>query len=98
MKENKDKYFIKYKIGRDAWWSTYSLLAPIIFDALKQFRKNHIGRPPSLTMEEWDKKIDEMIIAFEVVKNAEKNAEDMDIKAVKRGLKLFAKYYLHLWD
>jgi len=51
----------------DPWdtWSMDTTLARIIVPMLKQLKETQHGHPSSLTEEEWNEKLDEMIWAFE---------------------------------
>lgn len=60
--------------------------------------------PAAFTMEEWRAVIDDIIYAFQFVIDEDTRTEfneenyNADLKRHKRGLKLFAIYYMNLWD
>jgi len=73
-------------------------LALIIYPALKRFRNNTCGYPGCFdTEEKWIKILDKMIHAFDLLTKDTIDTEK-DSKAIYKGLKLFAKYYCHLWS
>lgn len=79
----------------------YSLdhsLAKLILPRLKRFKKVKKGHPSTLSEEEWDKILDEMIYCFGRI--ADDNYFDLELEEEKRlqnGLETFAKYYMNLW-
>jgi len=51
-----------------------------------------------LIFKQWDWVLDEMIWTFKSISNEDNGIyEDIDYERRKRGLRLFAKYYSHLW-
>jgi len=79
-------------------YSLYSYLSPIISRSLRAFKEDQSGYPSVLTAEEWDKILDEMIFAFEYVVSDEEDISDKKMQnRVSIGLRLFTKYYRHLW-
>lgn len=88
-------------------------LAMINYSYLCYFREHCLrGYPLNLTFEEWKKYIDKMIEAFKLIITEEKD-EERDIKKLTKeefkvqlkkrqrkinsGLRLYAKYFNHLW-
>ena len=45
----------------------------------------------------WDYVLDEMIFAFEIIAT-DNDYHSTENERVQNGLRLFGKYYLHLWD
>jgi hypothetical protein len=46
----------------------------------------------------WDYVLDEMINAFELIVEDDDYKQENNAHVLKNGLRLFGKYYLHLWD
>ena len=82
-------------------------LAKKIIKPLKRFRRNMGGYPGEFkTIEEWEKKVDEMIWAFEFLLNGEVTKKEdgteeyynqEDCKKAQEGFELFGKYFRNLW-
>lgn len=83
-------------------------LACVIAPALSLFLKQDHSYPDpiddedlptelssSSSKDKWDWMLGEMIFAFTSIKNEPVRSEDVD--RVDRGLRLFAKWYRHLW-
>jgi len=81
-------------------WNLDCTFGRFIVPRLKVLRRNHHGYPDELHNDKnWCKVLDEMIWAFETAANHfEKKPTEDDYKRIHKGLKLFAKYYCHLWD
>ena len=80
-------------------WGTYHYLAREIAPRLKAFKahKKH-GWPEDFeNLEDWNKTIQKMIEAFELVKD-NSPSYDEDIRTVDQGVELFCKYYRELSD
>lgn len=74
-------------------------LAKHILPRLKLFKKNLTDHPACLTMEQWKKIVDKMIIAFELVierLEGKKYSEKVE-KSIYQGLWYFSKYFLYLY-
>ena len=80
-------------------WNTDNYLAGVIADRLKAFKalEKHGYCPAFKGMAEWNKAIQKMIDAFELVKDYSPSYEE-DILTVEQGLELFCKYYRDLSD
>ena len=80
-------------------WNLDYVIAAFILPRLKRFRKKTYSYPTNLkSLKEWKKKLKKMIIAFELLlkkENYELNEKEQ--KQLKKGLKLFTKYFTHLW-
>lgn len=77
------------------YWGMDEYLDPIIIAGLKNLRNNGNGYPCLLSQKKWNSILDIMITAFQTDKYeyTEESKEQRN-----RGLKLFARYYNHLWD
>ena len=95
-KKNDDSDDYKYGYPISEVWGTYHYLAREIAPRLKAFKalKKH-GWPDDFeSLEEWNKAIQKMIDAFELVKDYSPSYdEDFD-----QGVKLFCKYFRDLSD
>ena len=76
-------------------WSLCSSMAKFVIPRLERFKTIHICHPGSITMEEWDGILQEMIDGFKEVNKMD--FEEFDEAKVNRGLELFAEWYLDLW-
>jgi hypothetical protein len=73
-------------------------LAMIIHPMLVQLKATQHGHPASLTEQEWDQILDEMIWAFGH-KSKEMDAGDNETQErLTNAFMLFGKYYENLWD
>ena len=80
-------------------WNTDNYLAGMIAARLKAFKalKKH-GWPEDFeSLEDWNKTIQKMIDAFELVKDYSPSYEE-DIRTVDQGVEFFCKYYRDLSD
>lgn len=103
------KYIIKRAIQRIVrgwddryWWSHRDIHAKITAEALDVMIKECHGYPHDLTMREWKKILREMRDGFRAVGEMDSlvnftKVHDHRLK-IKRGLDLYAKHYLDLWD
>jgi hypothetical protein len=80
-------------------WNTDNYLAGVIADRLKAFKAlDKYGHCPAFKgMAEWNKAIQKMIDAFELVKDYSPSYEE-DIRTLEQGVELFCKYYRDLSD
>jgi hypothetical protein len=85
-------------------WDLSSFISKYVLSRLRRFKQLNIGYPPNLTAERWDAKLDKMIEAFELhtthwewYSNVPVEERDKRMRKIEQGLKLFAKYYWHLW-
>jgi hypothetical protein len=82
-------------------WNMDVAFANYILPRLKYFRDNHMGYPPKLGSDEaWIATLDKMIRSFELVIEYEGIlwAKRKELLEFDEGIKLFAEYYLNLWD
>ena len=80
-------------------WGTYHYLAREIAPRLKSFKAiDKHGWPEDFeSQEDWNKAIQKMIDAFELVEPNKVVYSD-DYPLINEGLDLFRKYFLNLWD
>jgi hypothetical protein len=80
-------------------WSLDNSIAKFVLPRLKRFREITYGYPSNLTLEKWQKILDKMIYAMDMVcKEWDGNfVPEDDHKKVAEGLKLFGQYFRHLW-
>ena len=95
------------------WYDLTSELVEIIIPKLKAYKEGYIKEGmsiPNWLLEEkqdsysqeeieelralWIEKLDIMITSFELINNPDK----YDEKTIQKGLDLFGKHFLHLWD
>jgi len=98
-KKDNDSDDYKYGYPIDEVWGTYHYLARDVAPRLKAFKalKKH-GWPEDFeNQEEWNKAIQKMIDAFDLVKDYSPSYEE-DIQTVDQGVKLFCKYFRDLSD
>lgn len=86
-------------ISPDELWNLDSVFAAFILPRLILYRENSNGYPYCLgSQEKWNKKLDKMIVAFElIIKQHETEEIEEDNKKIKKGLKLFSKWFRCLW-
>lgn len=75
-------------------------LSLYIYSQLCYFRDNClIGHPADLTFEQWKGIIDKMIEAFkiQIITDESYEISKNQRKKMKHGMRLFIKYYNHLW-
>lgn len=79
-------------------WSLDYSLGKIIAPRLKRFKEVQGGYPSDLTEQEWAKKIDKMIAAFEFAgSEARWNAGPEEYDKHQKGIELFAENFFGLW-
>ena len=96
-KKRDDDYINSYPISEV--WGTYHYLAREISPRLKAFKAlDKHGWPEDFESQEgWNKAIQKMIDAFELV-GPNKVVYSDDYPIIYEGLDLFRKYFLNLWD
>ena len=96
-KVRNDDYINSFPISEV--WGTYHYLAREIAPRLKAFKaRDKHGWPEDFeSLEDWNKTIQKMIDAFELVKDYSPSYEE-DIRIVDQGVELFCKYYRDLSD
>ena len=73
------------------------VISNFILPRLKKFKEVTVSTPFNMTGKEWDKKLDKMIYAFEWAAKGGWDIPEEEWGKVRKGLKLFAKYYFDLW-
>lgn len=90
----------KHDIPEEEIWGTYQFIAAEILPRLQAFKSyNKKGYPCFRinNMNEWNKAIQKMIDAFEILSRPFTPSDEED-PIVEEGLDLFRKYYRNLWD
>lgn len=82
----------------DEVWSFRYAHARWCLKRLRAFRAKMKTHPAELTPEQWWDYISTMIEAFEIIERDDTDEIDREFGGVRRGLQLFADWYLHLWD
>ncbi len=94
-----------------AVWGLNGYLTDIIHPVLKRIKEFKAGHPASITSEEWDKILDELIWTFEYLYNDDHMVEPWwtehmkqtseqrqeDWQRIEQGLQLFGRWYNALW-
>ena len=83
------------------WWDLFYYNARWLVPRLKQLKEKGHGPPVGLTEQKWDTILNKIIQAFELIATPEEDfqGEEGEIKPeVGDGLRLFAEWYLALWD
>lgn len=94
----------KQQIKAQELWGLDVHLAKLILPKLKAFREMHrISYPCNLKnnggFEEWNNILDKMIFAFQYVVEEDKCKVYLsDYDKYEEGIKLFAEYFMDLWD
>ncbi len=81
-------------------WGTYHILSQLIVPRLLAFKAldKHGYAPGFKNMDAWNKAIQKMIDAFELLKYNSLSSDEDEQRTVYEGLDLFCKYFLNLWD
>ena len=81
-------------------WNTNNTRAQFIVPRLQAFKAldKHGYCPAFKDMREWDKAIQTMIDAFELMKYAGATHTADEDKTISEGLELFCKHFRNLWD
>ena len=83
----------------DELWSLDITIAEFILPRLKAFKDITYNYPIVMkTKDDWGKKIDMMIEAFEILSDESKQYPDNeDQQKIRKGLNCFTKYFKGLW-
>lgn len=81
-----------------ASWSLDYYLAAWLPDVLRRI-KQHGGIPTGLTLEQWHARLDEMILAFELIRSDDWTPDNYDDqqRKIRTGLVSFALWFQDLW-
>lgn len=96
---NPDYFSYKNDYPIEEVWNTNNVLAQLIVPRLLAFKEldKHGCSPAFNDMRAWNKAIQKMVDAFELMKYVHTLSEDEE-KTVTQGLNLFCKYFRNLWD
>jgi len=83
-------------------WSLDTTIAKFVLPRLISFKEGVCGYPGNLTMEEWNKILDQMIYSMQGLSDEwEGKCPEGDIrkheKRINKGIALFGKYFRCLW-
>lgn len=78
-------------------FTLYLHLSKLILPRLKRYVELEGGYPGNLTKKQWEKILNKMVIAFELLCNDEVFYEKENNIKINEGLKFFGKYFRHLW-
>lgn len=76
-------------------WDLQSTIADFLVPRLERFKELNCGYPPEMSMKKWENILQTMIDGFKEMQRIDE--DDFDQKKVKRGLKMFKKWYFDLW-
>lgn len=79
-------------------WSLDITIAEFILPRLIRFKEIINSYPAALTRKRWDNKLNDMIVAFNVLANTDRPVTENDSLVIERGLKQFYKWFEYLWD
>ena len=98
-KETPHNWSYKHDFPIDEIWNTDNTLARLIVPRLQAFKQlDKDGYPEDFSdMRIWNKTIQKMIDAFELMKYVHSLSDDEE-RTVSEGLSLFCKYFRNLWD
>ena len=98
-KETSHNWSYKHDFPIDEIWNTDNTLARLIVPRLQAFKQlDKHGYPGDFSdMRTWNKSIQKMIDAFELMKYVHSLSDDEE-RTVSEGLSLFCKYFRNLWD
>lgn len=95
---------IEVKIHGYDCWNLNHTISVVAYPLLKRFRELQCGHPATLTQEEWDEILDQMIWSMKVVveeKDCAPAGSLIEIKRfyrkLNRGFELFGKHFQSLW-
>jgi hypothetical protein len=98
-KDNAENWSHKNDYPIEDVWNTDNTLAQLIVPRLQAFKAlDKHGHPQGFKdIADWNKAIQKMIDAFELVQPNKVVYSD-DYPTIYEGLDLFSKYFLNLWD
>ena len=79
-------------------WNLDIHLASHISEKLKRFKDFTQGHPIEFNPEGWDNALSEIIEAFDLIASDINIYKKEDLEKVQKGLDLFAKHFMSLWD
>lgn len=78
-------------------WNLFHSIAEYVLPRLIVFKAQTITRPIDVPETDWSKKLGKMITAFELLAKDDYLGDEVKFKKIRKGLKLFHKYYFNLW-
>jgi|SaaInl8_200m_RNA_FD_contig_41_2472063_length_1844_multi_5_in_0_out_0_1 hypothetical protein len=78
-------------------WSLDTTIAKFVYPRIKHLRKIVHGYPHELSEKKWDKILKKMEYSFMMLQDEIDDYEET-YPRIEKGLQLFAKYFVHLWD
>ncbi len=96
----KEKWSYKHVYPIEEVWNTDNTIAQLIVPRLQAFKAldKHGHSTAFKDMREWDKTIQKMIDAFDLMKYAGVIHTTEEEKTIAEGLELFCKHFRSLWD
>jgi len=92
--------------GRRDAWNLFDYIGDICIGALTQLKNEGCSYPMDMTPEEWNEKLETMIVGFKAANriseleynwNDPKETEEV-YNTYNKGMELFCKHFLNLWD
>ena len=99
-KETPHNWSHKHDFPIEEIWGTYHTLARLIVPRLQAFKAlDKYGYAQGFNnIQEWNKAIQKMIDAFELMKYSGSVHSKEEEEIIKRGLNLFCQYFRNIWD
>ena len=96
---NKENWSHKNDFPIEEVWNTDNTLSQLIVPRLLAFKAldKHGYCPACKGIAEWNKAIQKMIDAFELLKHITSFSEEEE-KIIEEGLELFCRHYRYLWN
>ena len=93
------KFHDKTGISVNEYWNMDYILATFIYQRMVYFRYKHKCHPDELTSAEYDKILDKIIKAFDILSTDRCfSIDDKNDGVIQEGLDLFAKYFRSFWS
>lgn len=98
--DSAENWSYKHDYPIEEVWNTDHVIAQFIVPRLQAFKAldKHDYCPAFKDMREWDKAIQKIIDAFELMKYAGATHTADEEKTITEGLELFCKHFRNLWD
>lgn len=80
------------------WWGMDENFTVLYKELLKELRNNLYSHPNTMTFEEWEQILDEMICLLDNMSWSMSNEYEIKIKNKNRFFELFSKHFYDLWD
>lgn len=77
-------------------WDLYLSIARFVLPRLRYFREHNRRFPERVASDEWNRKLDSMIRAFEIILADGVETQEQQ-QTVEKGLKEFARFFRELW-